>query len=197
MVMEETGLDVPACMHRVLEGDENAARDLVRHLHPLVSKLVRSHLPRRMEEEDLVQIVFMKIFSKLNQFSGKVPLEHWVSRISVNTCLKQIQKERVRPELSLSDLSLEEEAVVESLACSAEEFKPSLQVASRELMDKLLDCLGPADRLVINLLHLEGRSVEEVRQTTGWTGPVVKIRAFRARKKMKKHLEFLMKEKGV
>jgi RNA polymerase sigma-70 factor (ECF subfamily) len=194
---EETGFDVPERLSRVREGDESAARDLVDHLHPLVSKIVRSHLPRRMEEEDLVQTVYMKIFSKLEQYSGDVPLEHWVSRIAVNTCLKQIRKESIRPELRLADLSEEEQAVVESIACSTEESQPSLQAGSRELMDKLLECLPPADRLIINLIHLEGRSVAEAQAITGWSGPVVKIRAFRARNKMKKQLELLSEEKGL
>jgi len=55
--------------------------------------------------------------------------------------------------------------------------------------------LKPEDRLVITLLHLEGRSVEEIRDLTGWSIPLVKVRAFRARRKMKKHLDQLLKEK--
>jgi RNA polymerase sigma-70 factor (ECF subfamily) len=58
----------------------------------------------------------------------------------------------------------------------------------------MLANLSAPDRLVISLLHLEGRSVEEVRQVTGWSIPLVKVRAFRARRKMKKHLEQLLKE---
>ena len=66
-------LDVPACVARVISGDQEAAVALMHHLNPLVLKLVRSHLPRRSAEEDLVQTVFLKIFSRLNQFSGSVP----------------------------------------------------------------------------------------------------------------------------
>src|SRR4051794_14374831 len=70
---------------KVRGGDEDAARALVRRLYPTVIKLVRARPSRRTSEEDLAQIVFAKIFAKLNQFSGGVPLEHWVSRIVVNT----------------------------------------------------------------------------------------------------------------
>src|SRR6266513_25745 len=77
---EAEGLEVPACLDRVRKGDEDAARDLMKHLYPLVTKLVRAYLPRRTAEEDLIQTVFMKIFAKLIQFSGRVPLGHWVSR---------------------------------------------------------------------------------------------------------------------
>src|SRR5205814_9092682 len=87
-----------ALVKAALQHHDEAARELVRRLYPLVAKLVRSYRPRRTAEEDLCQMIFIKVFQKLSQFSGKVPLEHWVSRIAVNTCLNQIQAEKVRPE---------------------------------------------------------------------------------------------------
>ena len=192
--MAEADLDVQSCLERVREGDEDAARALMAHLHPLVLKLVRAHLPRRSSEEDLVQTVFMKVFTKLDQYAGAVPMEHWVSRIAVNTCLNQIQRERVRPELRLADLSEEEEQVVQTLASTQTDLPTDSSLASRELVEKLLARLKPEDRLVITLLHLEGKSVEETSQVTGWNATLVKVRAFRARSKMKKHLETLLKE---
>ena len=190
--MSEGGLEVQSWVRSVQQGDEAAARALFNHLFPLVIKVVRAHLPRRTSEEDLVQTVFMKLFAKLDQFSGRVPLEHWVSRIAVNTCLNQISTERVRPELRWADLSEAEERVLQSLASTTDDLEPSHNLASRELVDKLLERLSPADRLVITLMHLEGRTVEEVRQVTGWNASLIKVRAFRARRKMKKHLETLL-----
>jgi RNA polymerase sigma-70 factor (ECF subfamily) len=190
--MSEGGLDVQSWVRSVQQGDEAAARALFNHLFPLVIKVVRAHLPRRTSEEDLVQAVFMKLFAKLDQFSGRVPLEHWVSRIAVNTCLNQISTERVRPELRWADLSETEERVLQSLASTKDDLEPSHNLASKELVDKLLERLRPADRLVITLMHLEGRTVEEVRQVTGWNASLIKVRAFRARRKMKKHLETLL-----
>src|SRR6202166_5291714 len=93
-----------ALVQAALRHDDEAARRLVRELYPLVAKLVRSHRPRRTAEEDLCQMIFIKVFQNLAQFSGKVPLEHWVSRIAVNTCLNQIESERIRPELRYADL---------------------------------------------------------------------------------------------
>src|SRR6202040_895820 len=103
-------LDAGALVEAVLRNDDEAARELVRRLYPLVAKLVRAHRPRRTAEEDLCQMIFIKVFQKLSQFSGKVPLEHWVSRIAVNTCLSQIEAEKVRPELRHADLSEEQQA---------------------------------------------------------------------------------------
>jgi len=181
--------DANALVARALRHDEEAARELVRRLYPLVAKMVRSHRPRRTSEEDLCQMIFIKVFQKLNQFSGKVPLEHWVSRVAVNTCLSQIASERVRPELRHADLSEEEQAVVENLAASSEELAPDRQLGSRQLVEYLLEMLKPAERLVIDLLYLQGRSVEEIHQITGLGVAAIKVRAFRARQKMKAQLE--------
>src|SRR6478672_3681946 len=145
-------LDVAALVTRALRDDDQAARDLVQRLYPLVAKLVRSHRPQRAAEEDLCQMIFIKIFQKLAQFSGTVPLEHWVSRIAINTCLNQIAAEKARPELRRADLSEEQAAVVDNLASSSEELGPDHQLASRDLVLHLLDALKPAERLVIDLL---------------------------------------------
>src|SRR5437762_11201792 len=112
---EAEGLDVPAFLARIRKGDEDAARDLMQHLYPLVTKLVRAYLPRRTAEEDLIQTVFMKIFARLDQYSGLVPIERWVCRIAVNTCLNQLQKEKVRPEWRFCDLSEGQQRFLEQL----------------------------------------------------------------------------------
>ena len=180
--------DASALVKAALQHDDEAARALVRQLYPLVSKVVRAHRPRRTAEEDLSQMIFIKIFQKLSQFSGKVPLEHWVSRIAINTCLNQIESEKIRPELRYADLSEEEQAVVENLATSSSELAPDQRFASRQLVEHLLAALKPVERLEIDLLYLQGRSVEEIRKITGWSAALIKVRAYRARQKMKNQL---------
>ena len=172
----------------VVRQDESAARELVRKLYPLVAKLVRAHRPVRSAEEDLCQMIFIKILQKLSQFSGTVPLEHWVSRIAINTCINQIQAEKARPELREADLSEAQAAVLQNLAATADELAPDQSFASRQLVEHLMNALKPAERLVIDLLYLQQKSVAEVRHTTGWSGALVKVRAFRARQKMKQLL---------
>src|SRR2546423_741580 len=181
-------LDAAELVQAALRHDDEAARELVGRLYPPIAKMVRSHRPRRTSEKELCPMIFIKVFQKLNQFSGKVPLEHWVSRIAVNTCLSQIEAERVRPELRHADLSEEQQAVIENLASSSDELAPDRQLASRQLVEHLLQLLKPVERLVIDLLYLQGRSVEEIHKITGLGTAAIKVRAFRARQKMKPQL---------
>ena len=177
--------DVAALVAASLQHDEEAARALVRHLYPLVAKLARSHRPRRAAEEDLCQMIFIKLFQKLSQYSGTVPLEHWVSRIAINTCLNQIKSEKARPELRRADLSEEQSAVVDNLAATTDELGADQQLAARDLVAHMLAALKPAERLIIELQYLQEKSVEEIRAVTGWSAATVRVRAFRARQKLK------------
>jgi RNA polymerase sigma-70 factor (ECF subfamily) len=190
----EVGLDMAACLERVRRHDEAAARALVHELYPLVMKIVRSHLPRRTDEEDLAQIVFAKIFAHVEQYSGSVPFEHWVSRVAVNTCLNQLRSERCRPELRWADLKEDEAEVLEKVVSTSKGPDPSEQLAARELAHKMLETLSPKDRLILTMLDLEERSVEEIRERTGWNASLIKVRAFRARIKLRKQFAKIMKE---
>jgi RNA polymerase sigma-70 factor (ECF subfamily) len=196
-VTEMTGcdLDVAACVERVRQRDEDAARLLMNHLYPQVIKLVRAYLPRRTSEEDLAQSVFMKVFARLDQYSGVVPLEHWVSRIAINTCLNQLAAEKARPELRWADLSEEQCQVLDNLPSATAELGPDESLAAREIVEKLLVLLSPRDRLLITLLHLEGHTPREVQKLTGWNGTLIRGRAFQARRRLKKHFQKLMSEK--
>ena len=91
-------------------------------------------------------------------FRRAVPLEHWVSRIAINTCINQIQAEKARPELREADLSEEQAAVVRNLAATTDELAPDQSFASRQLVEHLMKALKPAERLVIDLLYLQADS---------------------------------------
>jgi DNA-directed RNA polymerase specialized sigma24 family protein len=60
----------------------------------------------------------------------------------------------------------------------------------------LLERLNPTDRLVITLLELEQRSIEEIRQITGWNSSLIKVRAFRAPQKLRKEWERMEKSEA-
>ena len=85
----------------------------------------------------------------------------------------------------MSDLSEEQETVVQQLASTHDPLPDDQSAMAREMVETLLARLKPAERLIITLLHLEERSVKEVSQLTGWSVSLVKVRAFRARNRMR------------
>jgi RNA polymerase sigma-70 factor (ECF subfamily) len=190
----EAAFDLAACLDGVRARDQIAARELVEHLHPLVIRIVRAHLPRRVAEEDLAQEVFMKVFTRLGQFQGAVPFPHWVSRIAVTTCIDHLRAQKRRPEFRWADLSENEADMLDAVLTSENDVSVNDALAARELVAKLLEQLKPADRLVIQMLDLEQKTLIEISQFTGWSTSLIKVRAFRARRKLQKLFEQLQKK---
>jgi RNA polymerase sigma-70 factor (ECF subfamily) len=194
--MLDESFDVPACLERVRRGDEAACRALVQHLHPLVIRIVRAHLPRRTPEEDLAQEIFIKMFRRMGQYEGKVPFPNWVSRIAVTTCIDHLRAQKRRPEYRWADLSETEAEVLDAVTKDDSGPNPADGMAARELVSKLLETLGPKDRTVITMLDLEQKSLAEISALTGWTQTMIKVRAFRARRKLQQTFNRLQEKES-
>jgi RNA polymerase sigma-70 factor (ECF subfamily) len=179
--------DVRDCLQRVRAGDMASAHALIGHLHPLVRRMVRNHLPRRESEEDLMQDVFLKLLQKLDSYEERqgIPFEHWVSRLTVRTCLDALRAEKARPEWRMADLSDGETEWLDYLLNRQAEQPSDHAADAGAVVTRLLALLSPPDRLVLTLLDLEERSTQEIAQMTGWTRPMVKMRAMRARHKLR------------
>jgi RNA polymerase sigma factor (sigma-70 family) len=190
---DPTAFDLAGCLQRVRQRDQSAARELVDQLYPMVIRIVRAHLPRHVAEEDLSQEIFMKMFTRLEQFQGAVPFPHWVSRIAVTTCIDHLRSQKRRPEFRWADLSENESAVLDAVLSSETDRAPDDTLAAHELVDKLLGQLKPDDRLVIQLLDLEQKTVAEIHALTGWNSSLIKVRAFRARRKLQKLFQELQR----
>jgi RNA polymerase sigma factor (sigma-70 family) len=191
---DEQSFDVAGCLERVRKRDQAAARELVDHLYPLVIRIVRAHLPRRVSEEDLAQDIFLKMFTRLDQYQGAVPFPHWVSRIAVTTCIDQLRAQKRRPEFRWADLSENEADVLDAVMTSDNDVAANDAMAANELVHKLLDQLKPDDRMVIQLLDLEQKTIAEIGNLTGWNASLIKVRAFRARRKLRKLFQELQQK---
>lgn len=148
-----------------------------------------------MAEEDLVQEVFLKMFARLDRYHPMdgIPFDHWLSRLAVRTCLDALRWERTRPlgrTVTLSDGVMSWlEALQEPKAAAVDDA-----LAARELLDMLLSGLEARDRLLLTLLDLEERSVADVAAMTGNSETLVKVRAFRARRRLRARAEVLLAE---
>ena len=188
----DTPPDWESAIRRVSLGDEAAAREMVEALYPHVIRMVRSHLPRAADEQDLSQDIFMKIFAKLDRFRGDQPFPHWVARIAVNTCYDKLRQQRVRPEFRFADLSEEEARFVENtLTHATPEAAGTPGADGSEVVEKLLATLNPVEQMVLRLLDLEQKSVKEIIEVTGWTASKIKVAAMRARRKLAETLKRL------
>lgn len=178
----------------VLKGRTASFESLVQKYSPRVFATARRYARRESEVEDIVQEVWLKSFQKLGSFRGDAPFEHWLMRLAVRICYDFLRSHRRNRETSFSELSEPEEDWLERVVTHPEDA-PENAAAARQLVERVLEQLSPAARLIITLLEIEDRSVKEIAKLTGWSVPLVKVRAFRARAEMKKCLARLAKDK--
>lgn len=178
----------------VLKGDVASFEPLVQKYSPRVFGTARRYARRESEVEDIVQEIWVKAFQKLKGFRGDAPFEHWLMRLAVRTCYDFLRGHQRNRESSFSDLSEPEDDWLNRFAQQPESASEHAD-AARQLIGRILDQLSPPARLVITLLEIEERSVKEISRLTGWSIPLVKVRAFRARAEMKKILARMEKQK--
>ncbi len=178
----------------VLAGDAASFEPLVAKYSPRVFATARRYARRESEIEDITQEVWLKAFDKLKSFRGEAPFEHWLMRLAVRTCYDFLRGHQRNRESSFSEISEPEDDWLDRFVADPSSAAEDA-AAAKLLVDRLLEKLSPPARLVIQLLEIEDRSVKEIAEITGWSVPLVKVRAFRARGEMRKILARMTKEK--
>lgn len=146
--------------------------------------------------EEAAQEVFLKAFTQLGSFEGRGSLEGWLTRIATNTCLNLLRGAKRRPELTVSDLSEEQDQWLEQQLFTAEQASVESHLVASDLADRLLSVLSPEDQQALLMIDGEQASIKEVAEVTGWSESKVKVRAFRARKKIREAMEKLLSSRG-
>jgi len=177
-------------LQRVRNGAQEEFAELVRrhqsHVFAILYRYERDH--HRLE--DLAQETFLKAWRSLEQFDGRAPFQHWLSKIAVHAALDHLRKQkRSQHEIGFPELG------EDALDWLHNEDKQSDLDASqaREILAVAMRQLSAEDQLVLTLLEIEDRSVKEISALTGWTAVTVRVRALRARGRLRKALEGLDK----
>lgn len=154
-------------------GDTSAFSALVRQHQARVFYLAGRIFRRREDVEDVAQETFLAAWRRLETYGGRAPFEHWITRICLRCCYARLAAERRR-----------------TVPFPVQEpVGPTHDPAVALDLERMLARLSPADRFILLLVDGEGWSVKEVADRTGWTQANVKIRTFRARRRLRRFLE--------
>jgi RNA polymerase sigma-70 factor, ECF subfamily len=177
-------MDVPTderLIEAALSGDDEAFTELVRKHKRKVMKIAARFAKSDFELDDVCQEIFIKVYKNLKEYRNDAPFEHWLSKIAVNACYDLLRKRyREGNTIRLDDIPMLQSDL------AAEEIADGL---AWEVLRHALERLRPEERLVVTLLNLEEKSIREISALTGWSEANVKVRAFRARKELKRILE--------
>lgn len=177
-------------LQRIRKGEPEQFAELVRrhqsHVFAILYRYERDH--HRLE--DLAQETFLKAWRSLDQFDGRAPFQHWLSKIAVHAALDHLRKhKRTQNEIGFPELG---EDALDWLHNDDKQADLDVNQA-REILAAAMRRLSPEDQLVLTLLEIEDRSVKEISAVTGWSAVTVRVRALRARARLKKALEGLEK----
>ena len=182
----------------VVGGDVDCFEELITRYQSRVFGMARKYFRNESDAEDVVQTIFTKTFQKLSSYKGTAPFEHWFMRLSVNACYDALRRKRNRPEHTISDTLFDDESWQDRLDKITEASDREEQEQARELVHTVLDQVSDRARIVLTLQELEGRTIKEIAEITGWSESLVKVQAFRARKEMRTAVErFLSREKRI
>src|SRR6266849_1463784 len=165
--------------------DKEAFEELIRRHQHRVFAVAGGILRRREDVEDIAQQVFVKAYFSLKRFDQRAAFSTWLYKITVNECWDLLRKKKVRPLVYESDLS-EEQA--RQVITSGEKVNPgpdiSEKIEAREHVERLLEGLDERDRLMLILKEVEGFSIQEIAEVLRLNGNTVKVRLFRARRRV-------------
>ena len=153
----------------VLGGDIESFEELILRYQPRIFGMARKYFRNESDVEDLVQTIFTKTYKKLGSFKKTAPFEHWFMRLSVNTCYDALRRRTKHCEQAVSDLMFEDESWQNRLDNIPDsEDQESLDKAN-ELVHSVMEQISNKARIVLTMQELEGRSIREISELTGWS----------------------------
>ncbi|HEY6659961.1 MAG TPA: RNA polymerase sigma factor [Pyrinomonadaceae bacterium] len=176
-------------------GDESAFAEIVRRYSPRVFSVASRFFRQRSLVEEAAQEVFLKAFTQLGSFEGRGSMEGWLTRIATNTCLNMVRGAKRRPEFTVSDLTEDEHSWLDQQGDGSDQRSVETSLVATDLADRLLAVLPPEDQQALLMIDGEDATIKEVAEATGWSESKVKVRAFRARRKLREAMEKLLSYK--
>ena len=174
---------------RVLQGDTNAFAHLIDKYKNMAYTLAMKIVKNREDAEEVAQDSFLKAYQKLEGFKGQSKFSTWLYTIVYRSALTKVRKKK----LETSDI----DSYVIDNHREDHDF-PQLEAIKngeqQKYVKKAIDNLGEADALIITLFYLHDNSIEEIKEITDMSESNVKVRLFRARKKLHNELSLILKE---
>ena len=186
-------VDERQLVRRAQKGDKVAFETLVQRHQHRVFAVARGILKRQEDVEDIAQQVFVKAYFSLKRFDQRAAFSTWLYKITVNECWDLLRKRKARPLVYEADFSEEQSrqyTTPEREASKAPDA--SDRMALREQLENMLSQLDKRDRAMLVLKEVEGFSVEEIAESMGLNANTVKVRLFRARRRI---IEYSRREK--
>ncbi|WP_339753824.1 RNA polymerase sigma factor [Algoriphagus aquimarinus] len=179
-------------IEKTLKGNLNAFGQLIQKHEKYAFTLALRILKNREEAEEAAQDAFMKAFHSLKTFEGKSKFTTWLYKIVYNEALGRLRKSKN------FTIQLDE---VEELASDSLDYLDGLKalqlIERKELIQRALDAMKPAESAVLTLFYLEEQSIKEIEEIMDLKSSHVKILLHRGRKSLLESLQKITKSELI
>ena len=172
-------IDDQIYIDKILEGETSAFSTLVDQYKDLVFSLALRMMKNREEAEEVAQDTFIKIYKSLSKFKGDSKFSTWVYRVAYNTCLDRMKRNKRQQQTVTIDEYTEHQ--VKSLDNAYDQLEKKER---EQAIQNCLNLLPSEDSFLISLFYYEEQSLEEISKVIGLKPNNVKVKLFRARKKL-------------
>jgi RNA polymerase sigma-70 factor (ECF subfamily) len=172
-------VDDRALVSRVLSGDMQAFRALIKKHERLVAHMVGRLVKHEEDREELCQDVFMKVYEKLSDFNFQSQLSTWIATIAYRQAINHLRKKKMQ----VADLPDHDSALAVFVSPDRADELAEQDVETYLL--KMMDLLPVQYKAVLTLYHLEQKNYAEIGEITGMPEGTVKNYLFRARQLLK------------
>ncbi|MGD1044349.1 MAG: sigma-70 family RNA polymerase sigma factor [Bacteroidota bacterium] len=195
MKTETTVIDDFSLIRAIQAGDHQAFESLVRRYQRQVANLIYVTMGSRDDVDDIAQEVFIRVYRSLPRFKFDASFFSWIYRITMNLCIDEIRKRKIRKVLSLDFLT---EDVLEQNRKSKDHLMPSDSILAderRQVVQSALQRLKPEHRDILVLREYNDLGYSEIAETLNISLEAVKSRIFRARSELKNLLSEYFEER--
>lgn len=177
-------------INRIKNGDPAPYSFIVDTYKYMAYTIALKILGNAEDAQDAAQESFIKAYQQIRQFEGKSKFSTWLYTIVYRTAISKLKENKIAT-LSISD-SINENYAQDFTTPQLEQ----LQLEDEQRHVKLaIQKLPRTEALLITLFYINENTVREIREITGLSSANIKIKLFRARKKLERELKFLMNYK--
>ena len=175
---------------KVLQGDSASYSFLVEKYKDMAYTVAIKIVRNPEDAEEVAQDSFIKAFQQLRTFQGRSKFSTWLYTIVYRTAISKTRKKKIEV-TGIDDYVIDNYSTGSSFS-QIEELKSEEQ---QKYIKAAIDKLPELDALLVTLFYVNDNTLDEIEKITGYTKTNIKVRLFRARKKLQKSLElFLNKE---
>lgn len=168
------------------QGDQKAFESLVHRHQRRVLSLIGHTIRQPNDVEDLAQQVFLKVYLALSKFDFRAEFSTWLYRITVNECYDYMRRMRALKSYGGNEIQVGELAELDRLSAgkASRAENPAKRAELRQTVELLFRRLSEEDQMLLTLRELEGYSMKEIATVMKLKENTVKVRLFRARKRL-------------